>query len=147
MNYMSKVFRPYFLQRLQAQGEPLDKNALGQLTQLHLSTSLECTYYWGPRLPFFLHVKKFSSANQAFETPMESLLYKQMWKSAWMRRDMFCLCLRGITLTEGWHCVWMVRTVSVATHSTCWGRKPLKGDTFAAWAMRWCRSLTLNWRS
>ncbi|XP_039674516.1 FAST kinase domain-containing protein 3, mitochondrial-like [Perca fluviatilis] len=36
MNYMSKVFRLYFLQRLQAQGEPLDKNALGQLTQLHL---------------------------------------------------------------------------------------------------------------
>lgn len=29
-----------------AQGEPLDKNTLGQLTQLHLSTMLECTYYW-----------------------------------------------------------------------------------------------------
>ncbi|XP_031714489.1 FAST kinase domain-containing protein 3, mitochondrial-like [Anarrhichthys ocellatus] len=78
VNYVSKVFSPYFLQRLQAQGEPLDKNALGQLTQLHLSTSLECTYYWGPRLPFFLHVKKFSSMDQAFETPMESLLYKQV---------------------------------------------------------------------
>ncbi|XP_068557658.1 FAST kinase domain-containing protein 3, mitochondrial-like [Cebidichthys violaceus] len=78
VNYMSKVFSPYFLQRLQAQGEPLDKNALGQLTQLHLSTSLECTYYWGPRLPYFLHVKRFSSVDQAFETPMESLLYKQV---------------------------------------------------------------------
>lgn len=32
----------------------------------------------GPRLPYFLHVKKFSSADQAFETPMESLLYKQV---------------------------------------------------------------------
>jgi len=78
LNYMSKVFSPYFLQRLQAQGEPLDKNALGQLTQLHLSTSLECSHYWGPRLPFFLHVKRFSSVDQAFETPMESLLYKQV---------------------------------------------------------------------
>lgn len=29
-----------------AKGEPVDKNALGQLTQLHLSASLECTYYW-----------------------------------------------------------------------------------------------------
>ncbi|XP_044073844.1 FAST kinase domain-containing protein 3, mitochondrial-like [Siniperca chuatsi] len=78
LNYMSKVFSPYFLQRLQAQGEPLDTKALGQLTQLHLSTSLECTYYWGPRLPYFLHVKRFSSVDQAFEIPMESLLYKEV---------------------------------------------------------------------
>ncbi|KAM9346884.1 FAST kinase domain-containing protein 3, mitochondrial-like [Symphorus nematophorus] len=78
LNYTSKVFSPYFLQRLQAQGEPLDRKALGQLTQLHLSTSLECNYYRGPRLPYFLHVKKFSSVDQAFETPMESLLYKQV---------------------------------------------------------------------
>ncbi|XP_041857042.1 FAST kinase domain-containing protein 3, mitochondrial-like isoform X2 [Melanotaenia boesemani] len=78
LNYLSKVFSPYFLQKLQEQGEPPDKNTLGQLTQLHLSTSLECTYYWGPRLPFFLHVKKFSSVDQVFETPMDSLLYKQV---------------------------------------------------------------------
>ncbi|XP_037646662.1 FAST kinase domain-containing protein 3, mitochondrial-like [Sebastes umbrosus] len=77
-NYMSKVFSPYFLQRLQAQGEPLDKNALGQLTQIHLSSSLECTYYLGPRLPYFPLVKRFSSVDQAFETPMESLLYKRV---------------------------------------------------------------------
>ncbi|XP_070832592.1 FAST kinase domain-containing protein 3, mitochondrial-like [Chaetodon trifascialis] len=76
LNYMSKVFSPYFLQNLQAQGEPLDRNALGQLTQLHLSSSLECSYYRGPRLPHFLHVKTFSSVDEAFETPMESLLYK-----------------------------------------------------------------------
>ncbi|KAM3607703.1 uncharacterized protein V6R79_012275 [Siganus canaliculatus] len=78
LNFMSKVFSPYFLQRMHAQGEPLDRNALGQLTQLHLSTSLECTYYWGPRLPYFFHMKKFSSVDHAFETPMESLLYKQV---------------------------------------------------------------------
>uniref|UniRef100_UPI0037E83090 FAST kinase domain-containing protein 3, mitochondrial-like n=1 Tax=Semicossyphus pulcher TaxID=241346 RepID=UPI0037E83090 len=78
LNYMSKVFSPYFLQRLQAHGERLDKNALGQLTQLHLSTSLECKHYWGPRLPSSLHVKRFSSVDQAFETPMESLLYRHV---------------------------------------------------------------------
>ncbi|KAG7241733.1 hypothetical protein INR49_025198 [Caranx melampygus] len=78
LNYMSKVFSPYFLQKLQAQGEPVDKNALGQLTQLHLSTSLECQHYWGPRLPQFLYVKKFSSVDQAFETPMDSLLYRHI---------------------------------------------------------------------
>ncbi|CAG5865403.1 unnamed protein product [Menidia menidia] len=78
LNYINKVFSPYFLQKLQAQGEPVDRNTLGQLTQLHLSTSLECTNYWGPRLPFFLRIKKFSSMDQAFETPMESMLYKQV---------------------------------------------------------------------
>nr|XP_046260406.1 FAST kinase domain-containing protein 3, mitochondrial-like [Scatophagus argus]XP_046260407.1 FAST kinase domain-containing protein 3, mitochondrial-like [Scatophagus argus] len=81
LNFMSKVFSPYFLQRLQAQGEPLDRNAWGQLTQLHLSTILECSSYWGPRLPHFPHMKKFSSVDEAFETPMESLLYKQVKRS------------------------------------------------------------------
>lgn len=78
LNYVSKVFSPFFLQRLQAQGEPLDKNALGQLTQLQLSTSLECNYNWGPRLPSPLHVKKFSSVDQAFETPMDGVFYRQI---------------------------------------------------------------------
>uniref|UniRef100_A0A665V613 RAP domain-containing protein n=1 Tax=Echeneis naucrates TaxID=173247 RepID=A0A665V613_ECHNA len=76
LNYMVKVFSPYFLQRLQ--GEPLDNKALGQLTQLHLSTSLECKYYRGPRLPHFLQVKTFSSVDQAFETPMDSILYRHV---------------------------------------------------------------------
>ncbi|XP_035030977.2 FAST kinase domain-containing protein 3, mitochondrial [Hippoglossus stenolepis] len=76
LNYTSIVFSPYFLQRLQAQGDPLDRKALAQLTQLHLSTSLECKHYWGPKLPSFLHVKRFSSVDQAFETPMDSLMYK-----------------------------------------------------------------------
>lgn len=33
--------------------------------------------------------------------PLMPCLVSQMWKSAWMRWDMFCLCLSGITLTEG----------------------------------------------
>nr|XP_019945225.1 PREDICTED: FAST kinase domain-containing protein 3, mitochondrial-like [Paralichthys olivaceus] len=78
LNYTSKVFSPYFLQRLQAQGQPLDRKALAQLTQLHLSTSLECKHFWGPILPPFLHVKKFSSVDHAFETPMDSLMYKHV---------------------------------------------------------------------
>ncbi|XP_028250253.1 FAST kinase domain-containing protein 3, mitochondrial-like isoform X2 [Parambassis ranga] len=78
LNHMAKVFSPYFLQKLQAHEEPLDKNTLGQLTQLHLSTSLECTYYLGPRLPVYFHVKRFSSVDQAFEVPMDNVLYKQV---------------------------------------------------------------------
>lgn len=78
LNFVSRVFSPYFLQRLQAQGEPLDKSSLGQLTQLNLATALECTYYKGPRLPYFYHVKKFSSLDQYFETPMDRFLYSQV---------------------------------------------------------------------
>ncbi|XP_074551079.1 FAST kinase domain-containing protein 3, mitochondrial-like [Halichoeres trimaculatus] len=78
LNYMFKVFNPFFLQKLNAQNEPLDKNTLGQLTQLHLSTSLECTHYRGAKLPNSFHMRKFSSVDQAFETPMEGLFYKQV---------------------------------------------------------------------
>ncbi|XP_062312807.1 FAST kinase domain-containing protein 3, mitochondrial-like [Osmerus eperlanus] len=78
INFVSKVFSPYFLQRLQAQGEPLDKNSLGQLTQLNLSTSLECTHYRGRRLPYDYHIKKFSSVDHSFETPMDRYLYSQV---------------------------------------------------------------------
>ncbi|XP_030643395.1 FAST kinase domain-containing protein 3, mitochondrial-like [Chanos chanos] len=79
LNFMAKVFSPYFLQRLEVtQGECLDKNALAQLTQLNMSTLLECTYYQGPRLPYYYHVKKFASGDQLFETPMDSYLYRQI---------------------------------------------------------------------
>uniref|UniRef100_A0A668UZP6 RAP domain-containing protein n=1 Tax=Oreochromis aureus TaxID=47969 RepID=A0A668UZP6_OREAU len=68
LNYMTKVFSPHFLQRLQ---ERVGSSITGVIR-------LYCSPRQGPRLPFFLHVKRFSSAGQAFETPMESLLYKQV---------------------------------------------------------------------
>lgn len=78
LNYMSKVFSPFFLQKLNALNEPFKKNTLGQLTQLHLSTSLECKHYRGARLPNSHRIKNFSTVDQAFETPMEGFLYKQV---------------------------------------------------------------------
>nr|XP_029134000.1 LOW QUALITY PROTEIN: FAST kinase domain-containing protein 3, mitochondrial-like [Labrus bergylta] len=77
LNYMSKIFSPFFLQKLQGK-EILDKNTLGQLTQLHLATSLECTHYRAPDCLTPLHVKKFSSEDWAFETPVESLFYRRI---------------------------------------------------------------------
>lgn len=38
----------------------------------------QCLLHQGPRLPHSLHVLRFSSVDQAFETPMESLLYKHV---------------------------------------------------------------------
>lgn len=37
-----------------------------------------CFPHQGPRLPFFLHVKKFSPMDQAFETAMDNMMYKQV---------------------------------------------------------------------
>ncbi|KAM6970552.1 FAST kinase domain-containing protein 3, mitochondrial-like [Aplochiton taeniatus] len=78
LNFVSKVFSPFFLQRLQVHGEPFDRNVQSQLTQLNLCLSLECPSYRGPRLPYFLHAKKFSSADHCFEAPMESYLFNQI---------------------------------------------------------------------
>lgn len=38
--------------------------------------SSSCDPHQGPRLPFDLHMKNFSTVDQAFETPMDSLLYR-----------------------------------------------------------------------
>lgn len=41
-------------------------------------SDLQCLPPQGPRLPYFLHVNRFSSMDEAFETPMDRLLYKQV---------------------------------------------------------------------
>ncbi|CAJ1071357.1 FAST kinase domain-containing protein 3%2C mitochondrial-like [Xyrichtys novacula] len=81
LNHLSRVFSPFFLQRLQAQGEPLDRDVLGQLTQLHLSTSLECTHFRGPKLPYAFHVKRLCSADLASETPTDGLFQRRVKRS------------------------------------------------------------------
>ncbi|NWV01781.1 FAKD3 protein, partial [Upupa epops] len=50
INFLPKVFSPYFLQRLQAQPPGLDRTVTSQLTQLFLTVTLECPFYKGPRL-------------------------------------------------------------------------------------------------
>uniref|UniRef100_A0A8C5D439 FAST kinase domain-containing protein 3, mitochondrial-like n=1 Tax=Gouania willdenowi TaxID=441366 RepID=A0A8C5D439_GOUWI len=75
LNYMPKIFSPCFLHTLQGM---YSSKTFGQLSQLHLSFSLECTHYWGPRFPFFFRVKRFPSVDEAFETPMDFMLYKQV---------------------------------------------------------------------
>ncbi|XP_072184764.1 FAST kinase domain-containing protein 3, mitochondrial [Excalfactoria chinensis] len=50
VNFLPKIFSPYFLQRLQAQPPGLDRVVASQLTQLFLTVTLECPFYQGPRL-------------------------------------------------------------------------------------------------
>ncbi|XP_065609385.1 FAST kinase domain-containing protein 3, mitochondrial [Cyrtonyx montezumae] len=50
VNFLPKIFSPYFLQQLQAQPPGLDRVVASQLTQLFLTVTLECPFYEGPKL-------------------------------------------------------------------------------------------------
>lgn len=50
VNFLPKIFSPYFLQELQAQPPGLDRVVASQLTQLFLTVTLECPFYEGPKL-------------------------------------------------------------------------------------------------
>ncbi|NXQ97513.1 FAKD3 protein, partial [Sagittarius serpentarius] len=66
VNFLPKIFSPYFLQQLQAQPPGLDRTVTSQLTQLFLTVTLECPSYEGPKLLPKYQVK-------AFLTPHSSL--------------------------------------------------------------------------
>ncbi|NXI98906.1 FAKD3 protein, partial [Psophia crepitans] len=59
LNFLPKIFSPYFLQQLQAQPPGLTKIVTSQLTQLFLAVTLECPFYEGPKLLPKYQVKAF----------------------------------------------------------------------------------------
>ncbi|XP_054671976.1 FAST kinase domain-containing protein 3, mitochondrial [Grus americana] len=59
VNFLPKIFSPYFLQQLQAQPPGLDRIVTCQLTQLFLTVTLECPFYEGPKLLPKYQVKAF----------------------------------------------------------------------------------------
>ncbi|NXI73427.1 FAKD3 protein, partial [Anseranas semipalmata] len=59
VNFLPKIFSPYFLQQLQAQPPGLDRFVTSQLTQLFLTVTLECPFYEGPKLLPKYQVKAF----------------------------------------------------------------------------------------
>ncbi|NXG70998.1 FAKD3 protein, partial [Baryphthengus martii] len=59
VNFLPKIFSPYFLQQLQAQPPGLDRTVASQLTQLFLTVTLECPFYEGPKLLPKYQVKAF----------------------------------------------------------------------------------------
>ncbi|XP_051825796.1 FAST kinase domain-containing protein 3, mitochondrial [Antechinus flavipes] len=76
VNYVAKLFSPYFLQKLQVQELGLSKSSLAQLTQLYLTVVLECPFYKGPKLLQQYQVKSFLIPPYLLETPMDLHLYK-----------------------------------------------------------------------
>ncbi|XP_051654958.1 FAST kinase domain-containing protein 3, mitochondrial [Manacus candei] len=59
LNFLPKIFSPYFLQKLQAQPPGLNGVVTSQLTQLFLTVTLECPFYEGPKLLPKYQVKAF----------------------------------------------------------------------------------------
>ncbi|XP_074063364.1 FAST kinase domain-containing protein 3, mitochondrial [Macrotis lagotis] len=76
VNFMAKLFSPYFLQKLQAQELDLNRSSLAQLTQLYLTAVLECPFYRGPKMLPHYQVKSFLIPPYLLETPMDLQLYK-----------------------------------------------------------------------
>uniref|UniRef100_A0A5F9DGC3 FAST kinase domains 3 n=1 Tax=Oryctolagus cuniculus TaxID=9986 RepID=A0A5F9DGC3_RABIT len=78
VNFMPKIFSPFFLQQLQGEGSYLDRVSLAQLTQLFLTSVLECPFYKGPKLLPKYQVKSFLTPCCSLETPVDFQLYKSV---------------------------------------------------------------------
>ncbi|KAM8967258.1 FAST kinase domain-containing protein 3, mitochondrial [Pelodytes ibericus] len=78
VNFLAKIFNPYFLQQLQDQSGKLDKFVLSQLTQLFLTVTLECPFYEGPMLLSKYRLKSFSNTGSSLETVVDGHLYNKV---------------------------------------------------------------------
>ncbi|XP_012330694.2 FAST kinase domain-containing protein 3, mitochondrial [Aotus nancymaae] len=78
VNFMAKIFHPFFLQRLQGEESHLDRLSRAQLTQLFLTSILECPFYKGPKLLPKYQVKSFLTPCCSMETPMDFHLYNSV---------------------------------------------------------------------
>ncbi|NWV64562.1 FAKD3 protein, partial [Malurus elegans] len=80
INFLPKIFSPYFLQKLQAQPPGLNRVVMSQLTQLFLTVTLECPFYEGPKLLSKYQVKAFPTPHSSpdvylFKRVKTGLLY------------------------------------------------------------------------
>ncbi|XP_045719588.1 FAST kinase domain-containing protein 3, mitochondrial isoform X1 [Mirounga angustirostris] len=78
VNFMAKIFSPYFLQKLQGEELYLDRLSLAQLTQLFLTSVLECPFYKGQKLLPKYQVRSFLTPCSSLETPVDFQLYKSV---------------------------------------------------------------------
>ncbi|XP_057680299.1 FAST kinase domain-containing protein 3, mitochondrial [Corythoichthys intestinalis] len=78
VNFVSKVFRNFFLQQLQEEATVNDRFILAQLTQLYMTIKLECPFYEGPQLPPKYRVKSFLIPGRSLETPVDQQLYNSV---------------------------------------------------------------------
>ncbi|XP_078093555.1 FAST kinase domain-containing protein 3, mitochondrial isoform X1 [Mustelus asterias] len=77
VNFVAKIFSPYFLQQLE-EGTGFDKFVLAQLTQLFMTMKLECRTYEGPNLPPKYRVKSFLTSGRSVESLVDEHLYNKV---------------------------------------------------------------------
>ncbi|NWX63589.1 FAKD3 protein, partial [Promerops cafer] len=80
INFLPKIFSPYFLQKLQAQPPGLNRVVMSQLTQLFLTVTLECPFYEGLKRLSKYQVKAFPMPHSSpdvhlFKRVKKGLLY------------------------------------------------------------------------
>lgn len=80
VNFLEKIFSPYFIQQLQDQNGNLDPCVLSQLTQLYLTVTLECPFYKGPKLFPKYRQKYFTTPGCSLETEVNHFMYKKVKK-------------------------------------------------------------------
>nr|XP_056718955.1 FAST kinase domain-containing protein 3, mitochondrial [Euleptes europaea] len=78
LNFLAKVFRPYFLQQLQVERPGLTRSVLSQLTQLFLTVTVECPSYEGPKLLPKYRVKSFLTPDHSLESSVDIHFYNQV---------------------------------------------------------------------
>ncbi|XP_042321096.1 FAST kinase domain-containing protein 3, mitochondrial [Sceloporus undulatus] len=78
LNFLAKVFNPYFLQQLKAEEPHLRKLVLSQLTQLFLTVTLECPSYEGPKLLPKYRVKSFLTPGHSLESMTDVQLFSRV---------------------------------------------------------------------
>ncbi|XP_063154783.1 FAST kinase domain-containing protein 3, mitochondrial isoform X2 [Candoia aspera] len=76
LNFMEKLFSPFFLQQLEAESPRLE--IVSQLTQLFLTVQLECPYYKNPRLLLEYQVKSFRSRCESLESKVDPHLFSRV---------------------------------------------------------------------
>uniref|UniRef100_A0ACB8ECW2 Uncharacterized protein n=2 Tax=Sphaerodactylus townsendi TaxID=933632 RepID=A0ACB8ECW2_9SAUR len=78
LNFLARVFSPYFLRQLQAEAPGLTRSVLSQLTQLSLTVTVECPSYEGPKLLPKYRVKSFLMPNHSLESSVDIHFYNRV---------------------------------------------------------------------
>ncbi|NXS61920.1 FAKD3 protein, partial [Brachypteracias leptosomus] len=108
LNFLPKIFSPYFLQQLQAQPPGLDRTVISQLTQLFVTITLECPFYEGPKLHPKYQVKAFLMPYSSLDvhllkrvkTGLLYLLKKRIYFATEVSTPYFCTVDIEIKLDE-----------------------------------------------
>ncbi|XP_052559866.1 FAST kinase domain-containing protein 3, mitochondrial isoform X4 [Tympanuchus pallidicinctus] len=131
VNFLPKIFSPFFLQQLQAQPPGLDRVVASQLTQLFLTITLECPFYKGPKLLPKYQVNTFLTTHgfldvHLFKKVKSGLLYL-LKKRIYFSSEVSTPYFYTVELLS----VLMVKIGFVLIAIICWEKKLLNRGIFS----------------